>query len=214
MSSLYGISLKEAIPLIKNLYESLGLKSMILFKDNEWVNIITIINLTRRTVEDLSREYRFREERIGKIDYDYLKIIKEARPINEIDNILTEIEKGYLKIRDFKTKLYSEKPNMFIKNRIGRDHNILKMGEYAEYSYYVVTLNMSNSPAALLYQNKITPSILAFQNYNDLARSWLDLEHLDSSINIYLIIPIYATVTEIQYLGGNVIKATLKINRI
>jgi len=98
MSSLAKMSLKEALPLLAKLYESIGVKSMILLKDNEWTNVVSVVFLTRRKVEDLSNENRVLEERLGKIDYDNFKIVVQARPISEFHNVITELENGYLNV--------------------------------------------------------------------------------------------------------------------
>ncbi len=213
MSRLDRMPLREAISIINKLYESFGLKSMILLRDNEWINLVTVITLTRRTVKDLSNEYRLLEERLGKLDYDNFKIIIQARPIEEFNDTVTEIGKGYLKIGDLHTKLLSQKVSEFINERITRSSYVLRVGEYTEYDCYGLKLDMEDTPINLLSYNGISASELGVQNFNDLSRSWLGLERLETSINVHLIIPIYATVTGIQYKGGNEINATLKMHQ-
>ena len=213
MSSLKKMTLKEAMPFITKLYVSFGVKSVILLKDNEWINVVTVVHLTRRRVKDLNNEYRFLEERLGKLDYDGFKIILQARPINEFHDMVAELEKGYLNVGDLHTKLLAREPQKAVDEKISHSSHVLRAGEYAEYDCYGVTLSMNDAPDFLLSKFRISASMLGLQGFDDLARSWLGLESLRATINIHLIIPIYATVTEIQYEGGNEIKATLRMDQ-
>jgi len=213
MSSFSRMSLREAMPIIRRLYESFGLKSMILLKDNEWINVVTVIDLTRRKVENLNNEYRFLEERLGKIDYNNFKIIFQARPISEIHDVITELENGYLRVGDLHTKLLAIKPQEIGDQKISRSGWLLRVGEYSEYHCYGVTLTMSDTPDHVLSNFGVSSSMLGVQDFDDLARSWLGLDSFRATINIHFIIPIYATVTGIQYQGGNEIKATLRVDQ-
>jgi hypothetical protein len=213
MSNLTKMTLKEATPLINNLYESFGVKSVILLKDNEWTNIVTVIHLTRRKVEDLNNEYRFLEERLGKIDDDSFKIIFQARPISEFNRVVMELEKGCLKIGEMQTKLLIRDPEKTFDQKISDASYVVRLGEYAEYNCYSVTLRMEDIPDRILSISGISASILGLRDFSDLARSWLGLNDLNSSINVYIIIPIYAIVSGIQYQGGNEIEAKLKIDQ-
>ena len=213
MSNFSKMSLRKAVPIISKFYESFGLKSMILLKDNEWVNVVTVIDLTRRKVEDLNNEYRFLEKRLGKLDYDNFKIILQARPISEIHDVVTELENGYLNVGDLHTKLLSRKPQEMVDRKISRSSHVLRVGEYAEYHCYGVTVSMDDTPDRLLSKFGISTAMLGVRDFDDLARSWLGLDSFRATINIHFIIPIYATVTEIQYQGGNEIKAMLRMDQ-
>lgn len=212
MSKLDGMPLKDAIPIIIDLYESFCLKSMILFKDDEWINLVTIINLTRRTVEDLSNESRFLEDSIGKIDEDNFKIEFQARPISEINDLVMEIQKGHLKIGELPTKLVSYESETFTDKEIRRSSLTVRVGEYAEYGHYAATLLMNEPPVNYLRDLGISDTMLGIKNFQDIAISWLGIQNLETSINVHLLIPLYATLTGFQYQGGNEIKVTLKIH--
>jgi hypothetical protein len=212
MSIFTKMKLIEAIPLAEKLFESFGLISMIALKDNEWTNVVTIIHLTRRKVDDLNNEYRFLEERLGKIDNDNFKIILQARPVQEFHTVVTELQTGYLKIGDIQTKLLAKDPQKIVDQGIGYPSWILRIGEYAEYECYGTTLLMDYTPIQLLSNFQILASSLGLRDWNELARSWLGLDSAQYAANIYIIIPVYATVGEIQYQGGNEIKITLKMD--
>ena len=212
MSSLRKMTLKEAMPFINKLYESFGVKSVILSKDDEWVNVVTVIHLTRRKVEDLNDEYRFLEERLGKIDYDSFKIVFQARPISEFNRVVTELENGHLNIGELHTKLLVRDPKKTVDQTISDAGYVVRLGEYAEYKCYSVMLSMDDVPDRILSNFGISASVLGLRDFNDLARSWLGLDGFSFAINIHIIIPIYATVGEIRYQGGNEIKATLKMD--
>ena len=213
MSSFTEMSLKEAIPIISELYESFGLKSMVLLEDDEWINVVTVIVFTRRSVEDLTTEYRLLEERLGKLDYDNFKIILQARPISEINNVVTEVENGYLNIGDLHTKLLAKKPHETVDRKIASSSHLLRVGEYSEYDCYSVTLSMDYTPDRVLSKSGISALMLGVRDFDDLARSWLGLDNFGASINVHFIFPIYATVTDIQYQGGNEVKATIRTDR-
>ncbi len=213
MSIFTKMKLGEAIPFVEKLFESFGIKSMIALKGNEWTNVVTIIYLTRRKVDDLNNEYRFLEKKLGKIDCDNFKIIFQARPIQEFRTVITELQDGHLKIGDIQTKLLAKDPQGIIDRRIGYFASIVQSGEYAEYNFYTVIEAMDDNPLMILSNSQISASSLGLRDFDELARSWLGLESFQSSTNICIIIPIYATVGEIQYQGGNEIKVTVKIDQ-
>lgn len=213
MSKLNGMTLKDAMPIIIDSYESFGLKSMILFKDDEWINLVTVINLTRRTVEDLINEYQSLEDSIGKIDDDNFKIEFQARPISEINDLLMEIQKGRLKIGELPTKLVSYESQIFTDGKIRRSSSMYQVGEYAEYEHYSATLSMNDAPVIILRDSGISDTMLGIKNFRDIAISWLGIQNLEDSINVHLLIPLYATLTGFQYQGGNEIKVTLKMHQ-
>ena len=212
MSSFTKMKLREAIPLAEKLFESFGVKSMIALKGNEWINVVTLIHLTRRKVDDLNSEYRFLEERLGKIDYDNFKIILQAKPIQEFHKLISELQSGNLKIGDIQTKLLAKNPQGIFDEGIGYSGDILQVGEYAEYKYYTATMTMDNHAARILYDFNISASSFGLRDHDELACSWLGMNSLQNSSNITIVIPIYAT-GEIQYQGGNEVKVTLKIDQ-
>jgi len=212
LSKLDGMPLKDAMPIINDLYESFGLKSMILRKDDEWINLVTVINLTRRTIEDLNNEYISLEDSIGKIDEDNFKIEFQARPISEINDLVTEIQTGRLKIGELPTKLISEKPEIFTDRKIGRSSLIFRIGEYAEFEHYSATLIMDTPPVYFLRDGGISDKTLGINSFQDIAVSWLGIQNLEAPTNVHLLIPLYATLTGLQYQGGNEIKVTLKMH--
>jgi len=213
MSTLTKMKLREAIPLAEKLFESFGIKSMIALKGNEWTNVVTIIQLTRRKVDDLNNEYRFLEERLGKIDYDNFKITLQAKPIQKFQTVVAELQSGFLKIGDIQTKLLAKNPPAIIDQGIGYVGCILRLGEYAEYDCYTVAINMDTDPYRFLLDSQISASSLGLRDFDELARSWLGLDSFQRSTNICMIIPIYATIGEIQYQGGNEVKVALKIDQ-
>lgn len=185
---------------------------MILLKDNEWINVVTVVRFTRRKVEDLSNEHRLLEGRLGKIDFDNFKIVLQARPIDDFDHMVTQLERGYVDIGDLHTKLFVRDPQKTLDQTFGQASHIVRLGEYAEYDCYSVTLSMDESPDRILSKSGISALSLGLRDFNELSRSWLDLESLQSQINIHIIVPIYATAGEIQYQGGNQIKVTPKMD--
>jgi len=213
MSSLRQMTLREAIPLINKFFESFGVKSAILLKDNEWINAVTVMHFTRRKVEDLNSEFRLLEQRLGKIDTDSFKVIFQARPIDEINHVLTELEKGYLKIRDLRTNLLAKEPQKTFDQKISNAGYVMRLGEYAEYECYSAALFMDISPDRVLSESGISALTLGLRDIRDLARSWLRLDDLSSTINVHVVVPIYAKVGEIRYQGGSEIKATLKTDQ-
>lgn len=213
MSYLEKMTLKEALPILGKTYESLGLKSLILLQNQEWVNVITVIGFTHRNAEDLSKEYRLVEERLGPLDFENFKVILESRPINDIDNIIDEIETGYLTVEGIRTRLLCQNPEQIVVNRLRRSlHPLMRWGEHAEYESYSIFLGMEDTPENILSNSGISASMLGTKSLTDIARSWIGLEHLESSINIFFNLPIYATLVRINYKGGNEIAATLKVH--
>lgn len=213
MSNFREMTVREAMPFISTLYESFGVKSMILLKDSEWINLVSVIHFTRRKVEDLNDEYRFLEKRLGKIDHDNFKIILQAKPISEFCRVVKELEDGYLSLGDLRTRLLVREPRKTLDEMIHGASDVVRSGEYVEYDCYSAMLSMDDTSDRILSKSGISASTLGLRDFNDLARSWLGVESLTSSINVHIIIPIYAAAIEIQYQGGNEIKATLKMDQ-
>lgn len=215
MSSFTRMTLEEAIPLVEKLYESFGVKSIIIQKGNEWVVAVAIIQLTRRKVDDLSNEYRFLEEKLGKIDSDNFKITLQARPIKEFSNVVKELQTGYLKIGEILAKLLVKNSQVVANQRIGWvGGGISRIGEYAEYNFYGVALGMESEQFnSTLSDLQVFASSMGFRDQDEFVRSWLGLDIFYQPNTFFILIPIYATIGEIQYQGGNEIKVTLKIDQ-
>lgn len=212
MSNLHNIKLRDVIPLAEKLFASFGVKSMIALQGNEWINILTLIQLTRRNIKDLNNEYHFQEERLGKIDCPNFKITLQAKPIQEFSKLISELQSGYLKIGEIQTRLLAKNPQTILDQGIGYSGNILQVGEYREYKFYSATMSMDDQANMILHKYNISPSSFGLKDNDELARSWLGISSLQNSTNIQVTIPIYAT-AEIQYQGGNEIKVTLKIDQ-
>jgi len=127
--------------------------------------------------------------------------------------VIAELQNGYLKIGDIQTKLLAKDPQKIVDQGMGYPGWILRLGEYAEYDCYGATSTMDYTPAQVLSNFQIFASSLGLRDFDELARSWLGLDSSQYSTNVHIIIPIYATVGEIQYQGGNEIKATLKMDQ-
>ena len=203
---------KQAIDYAEKLYESFGVKSIIVLKEKEWINVFTLIQLTRRKVEDLSKQNGFLEERLGKIDYPNFKVILQAKPIDQFRSTITELKSGYLKIGDLNTKLLANNSDAIENQRIGHYGSFVHSGEYAEFNYYTVTLSMDTNPSNVLYEANISPTSLGLRDYEDLACSWLGINSLEYQVNVFIAYPLYATINKIGYQGGSEVKISLKID--
>jgi hypothetical protein len=212
MSNFQKMKLSEAIPWLEKLFDSFGIRSMVALQGNEWINILTLIQLTRRNVKDLNNEYRLLEKRLGKIDCDTFKITFQAKPIQDLSKLMSELQSGTLQIGDIRTKLLTKNPQAILDQGIGYAANMLEVGEYSEYKYFGVTMGMENQAIMVLYSCNISASSFGIRDNDDLARSWLGVNSLQNGVNIQLVIPIYAT-AEIQYQGGSEIKAMLKMDQ-
>ena len=212
MSTLQNMNQKEVTGYAKKLYKSFGVKSVIALQEEEWLNVFTIIQFTRRNVEDLNKQHSFLEEKLGKLDYPNFKVILQAKPIDQFPSIITELKSGFLKIGDLNTKLLAKNPQTIENQNVGHYGNIVHPGEYAEFDHYAVTENMERSPAAILYELSITAESLGLRHYADLACSWLGINSLQNPTNILIAYPIYATINQIRYQGGNEVKISLKID--
>lgn len=215
MSSFMQMTLEKAMPLVEKLYESFGVKSIVIQKGSEWIVAVAIIQLTRRKVDDLSNEYRFLEEKLGKIDDDNFKIILQARPIQEFCSVIKELQTGYLKIGEISAKLLVKNSQVLANQRIGfAGGNISRIGEYAEYNFYGVILGMENDPFySTLSDLQVFASSMGFRDQDEFVRSWLGIDNFYQSNTFFILIPIYATIGEIQYQGGNEVKVALKIDQ-
>jgi hypothetical protein len=214
MSSFTKITLGEAIPQIEELFESFGIKSIIIKKGNEWMNVAIVIQLTRRKVDDLSNEYRFLEEKLGKIDEENFKIILQAKPVQDFNKVIKEIQTGYLKIGEISTKLSITNPEAIANQRIGYVGGLSPLGEYSEYTYYGVALGTESGLFnKTLPDLQVFASSMGFRDQDELVGSWLGLYSFFQLNTFYILIPIYAAVGEIQYQGGNEIKVTLKVDK-
>lgn len=212
MPSFENMLQKQAIDYAEKLYESFGVKSVIVLKEKEWINVITLIQLTRRNVDDLNKQYRFLEEKLGKIDYPNFKVVLQAKPVDQFRSTIAELKSGYLKIGDLNTKLLANNPDTIENQRVGHYGSFVYSGEYAEFNYYTVILSMDSCPSNVLYEANISPTSLGLRHYEDLACSWLGINSLQNQVNVFITYPIYVTINQIRYQGGSEVKISLKID--
>jgi hypothetical protein len=211
MSNLRKTTIENVMPLLDKWYESFGIRSMIVLNVNEWINVVTVIQLTRRKVEDLNSEHSLTQKRLGNVDNDNFKIIFQARPISAFSYLISELQTNLFKIGDLRTRLLVKDAGKLCDTRIS-EGRVIRSGEYAEYDCYSARLSMDNTPEGVLLEHGISPLSLGLKDFNEVARSWLDLENLGESVNIHIIFPIYAKISGIQYQGGNEIKVTMKMS--
>jgi hypothetical protein len=213
MSSFMKMTLEEAIPQIEKLFESFGVKSIIIQRNNEWTSAATVIQLTRRNVDSLSAEYRYLEENLGKIDDNDFKITLQVRPIQEFKNVIKELQTGYLKIGEISAKILVNNFQAIASQRMGRGGFISRIGEYAEFEFYCVTMGMDQASfSSVLADLDAFVASMGFQDRDELVRSWLGLETFYQANTFSILVPVYATIGEIQYQGGNEIKVSLKVD--
>jgi hypothetical protein len=208
------MTLEDSIPLAEKLYESFGIRSMIGLINDQWINIVTVIHFTRRKVDDLNNEYRFLEERLGNIDYDNFKVTFQARPVKDFRAVLTEIQNGYLKIGEIQSKLLAKNPQQIPQEKINYyASNLFATGEYLEYNSSGAAINMDKHPSQYLYELNISAPSLGFRDFDEFARSLLNLNSLNSPANLSIFFPTYTAISDVQYQGGSEIKITLKIDQ-
>lgn len=212
LSFLEEASIEEVMPILKKMYSSFGLRSFILLNNKEWLNITTVIEFTRRSVDNLALEYQSQLEKIGGVPSDRSQIILQPKKIDEIDRVMAELRKGCLTLRDLETVLMSKKRDL-TDVKLRHSSIALLLGEQLEYNCYSAVLNMDTSPRQFINNSGISPLVLKIPNLDDLFRSWLGLENSFSTINVAFVFPIYAKIESVKYSGGNEVKIILKVHR-
>jgi len=205
------MTLKNAIPVIEKLYSSIAVKTLLLKIDEDWINLFTVILPTRRAKSDLIEEYDNLEKRIGKIDFENIKVKFEIRDIDDFFTIIDEIESGYLSLGDFHTK-YVQDTSKIKTEQFRHSAYHLRFGELSEYESYCVISGFQKTVGTSLIDHGISPRIFGLDNFDDVARSWFHVDGFNYAMTILIIIPVYAKIISLQYGGGEIINVDLKID--
>jgi hypothetical protein len=212
MPNLQNLTLEQALPQVEPLFKSFCVKAALVRKNEEWISIATVLQLTRRTVEDLNKEFMFLEEKLGRIDEENFKIILQSRPIKDFKEVVKELYDGKIRFGGISAKILV---NLSVSDlRFGRYlQNISRIGEYAEYDFYMMSAGSDPTQFNLaLTEIDRFVSSTGFRDRDELVRSYLDMEGFYQYNSFFVLVPIYVTVGEIQYQGGNEIKVTAKID--
>lgn len=205
------MTLENAIPIIKKLYSSIVVKTLLLKTDEDWTNLFTVILPTRRAISELIMEYDSLEARIGKIDYENIKVKFSILDINDFTKIIDEIESGYLTLGDLHTKYEMDTSTIKTEQFRHSAYNI-RFGEISEYQSYQVITGTQQTVGNSLIEHGISPRIFGLDNFHDVARSWFHVDGFDLGMAVLIIIPVYAKIISLQYGGGEIIKIEVKID--
>lgn len=212
MSSLDRMTLETALPIIQKIYSSIAVKTMIFKENDEWVNLFTLILPTRRTKSDLNDEFINLEQRIGKIDFQNLKIIFQSHDIEVLSKIINEIEKGYLTIGELTTN-FMQDTSKIRQERFGRSSYHLRYGELSEYESYSMTSGIQKTVSNVLIEYGVSPRLFGLEDVNDISRSWFQVDAFSYGMTVLILIPVYSKVISILYEGGNTVQIELKIDQ-
>ena len=210
MSTLERMPLELAIPIIEKLFPSIVVKTLFLKNNDEWLNLFTMIFPTRKTVLDLKKENDNLENKIGKINFENIKVIFQARNAKDLSKIINEIEKGYFKVGELNAKFIQSTSK--IKQQQFRYSSFNKYGELSEYESFSLMCGVQQNVSNTLIEYGISPKLFGLDSFDDLARSWFNVEVFDYAINVLIIIPVYAKIISLSYEGGKSIKIDLKID--
>ena len=211
MSSLDLMQLSEALTSLKDNYQSFGIKTLIVYRNKEWINVYALLFLSKREIKNLIEENANDESRVGKIDLSNLKIIFQARDIEDLETVLNEIQTGYLKIGEINTRFHYDTSNI-MKQKFKKEHNLIKTGEMSEYEVYSLDIQGEVTPNQYLLNVGISPTVIGLQDFNDVARSWFKVDGFNYAISLKLIIPLYAKIISTRYDSPASIVVDIKIH--
>lgn len=211
MSSLDKMNLEESLSIITELFESVGIKSLIIKEENnEWLNLFTSFILSKRKVSQLEAEFSDIESRLGKIDHPQIKVILEAHPVDYLNTIIEEIKQNTLTVNQNKTKININEG--VIQNKIfQKSHFRHKHHELMEFGGYSLILDSPEAPSHIFSNSGISPSVVGIKSIDDIAGTWLSIDGLGYAYSIIFMVPMYAKIISTLYQPPNSITCNIKM---
>jgi len=211
MSSLDKMNLEGSLSILTELFESIGIKSLIIKKeDNEWLNLFTSFILSKRKVSQLKVEFSDIESRLGKIDHPQIKIILEAHPIKYLNTIIEEIKQNILTVNQIKTKIIINE-NVIQTKTYQKSIPRQKHSELMEFGGYSLILDSPGAPSHIFSNSGISPSVVGLKSIEDIAGTWLSVDGLGYAYSIIFMIPMYVKIISIIYQPPKSIICNIKI---
>jgi hypothetical protein len=207
MSVFQNRSLNDIENLIKGLYNSIEIRSLIVNEKNEWKNVFTIINFTKKNKKELKKEHEDILNKYDIIDEDDIKIKFLIYDIKEYKEIYEQVINKYLNIGDIKTYFTFENKL----SNIGHISNYDFSGELKDFQLYGVEITDDKLGNIINYINDRVKHI-GIYDYNQILNIWFNVKQNDNRKNIMFIFPIYIIVQNFIFKNSYEIQINMKID--
>jgi hypothetical protein len=216
-----GLTLVSALEALRDCYRAIEIRSLIAYASltpdemfgEEWVNVCTVVRLTRRGQDDVIQEQSSLRNRLGVVDLKRLKLLMNTAPAGDIGTILESISLGYMKLGSFQVRLRRTKGEELRQQRLFGDQFAIKRGEYGEYPIGVCSTSTEGNMDSFLQNVGLDPSHLGLPATNDIMSSMLEIDGSHYSSDLFVVLPIYLKLLPFEYVPPKGIRIKAKTHK-
>jgi hypothetical protein len=181
--------LSEVLPILKCTYRSIDVRGMFGLKGNQWIIVFVRIRLTRDEMVQVAAEQKQKLDDLGPVDHGNFKIRMGARPIEDIQSVLEELESGIMSVDGLEGRLLRTDIQSMPEKHLGHDLNVCNEEEKRGFPYATVYSSyVSDVLNALRHEIGLKDNEVPIE----LLKSYFESTNLGYSINSAIILPIYA----------------------
>lgn len=189
--------LSEVLPILKNTYKSIDIRAMFGLRGSQWIIVFVRIRLSQDELTQVADQHRQKIEDLGPVDHAKFKIKMEARPIEDLQSVLDELENGIMTIDGFKGQLMGTDFQGLPEKHLGHDLNVCNEEEARSFPYATVYSSYGSDVFKALRQeiglkdNELPIPIEALKSY-------FESRNLAYSVNSAVVLPIYAKMSHMR----------------
>ena len=190
--------LRNALTRMQGVIRSFDLRSVIVYDDKEWGNLMTIIRFSHLEPKVMEQMYHILEERWPKVNTERFKIICKALPLSEWDTLVSSFKEGVLRLEDIDV-VVSKEDLTEVPCYIKKWSSYLARLEWN--ALQIKTGGPRFNPEAFDGEAKA----LGFPDIYTAINGWLESRIKSSeSFNVMVSIPIYAKIVDHDFYNGKV----------
>lgn len=108
MSNIQDLTVGELIPLLRDTYDAIDLRAILLENKKEWECIFFLLRITIQDKEKLESLYEKSRSLISRQRSD-VQFVYESRHVSEIDSLLRQINNGNVSVGTYNARIEKAK---------------------------------------------------------------------------------------------------------
>jgi len=205
------INFKDYFDLVGATYRSVDVRALLIRPESEWVNCMVAFYPTSRDENSLAQEHKSRAdmlEKLGIIKLANVKFMQEIIKPNTLPDLLDQMLKGSLSLGNYSIRMRDGYQKLDFSSDEGY---AIRHGEYPISGYYV---GSTENADALLYKLDLKDEFLVLGlDMDEFAADWLGVRGLSRASNSVVVLPVYASLVNIKYLGNGRVSVQLKVHK-
>ena len=192
MSNIQDLTVGELIPLLRDTYNAIDLRAILLENKKEWECIYFVLRMTIQDKEKLGSLYKRSRSLISGQRSD-VQFVYQSRDVSEIESVLDQINNGNVLVGTYNARIEKTKNIFKEKTKTLSGYSI---SEDSSFPHKVLCYGASDiNPLMRLENHGIQPSDLGLTYFPDM-KSCFDAGNLYNPYHLILVFPVYAKVLE------------------